>query len=297
MLFAGGVLLGCAALTVDVGQLYSERRQLQNGADAAALRPRASLLRSGGPARTPARTRLPSAPTAISNLSTMRTPRRLHAAFNTAFNATYDNGLCGRATTLAELCGPNGSLLDCPALPSCSRRTPPSRTSRCTTSPRPTVGQRILPTAFGRAVTGFSGARSPPVALVSRCDRRAGCAGQLHLGDRHDAPATSSITRVGDWRMQRHAADTIGGGVGAATTRRRSTELPGGSVYRLRRARPAPVARRRRRPRGAGRRLTRSSMLVQNPAWMAAPSRRPARRGKATHFRWLRCSDTTSEPV
>jgi hypothetical protein len=37
ILLAGGVLLGFAALVVDVGQLYAEREELQSGADAAAL--------------------------------------------------------------------------------------------------------------------------------------------------------------------------------------------------------------------------------------------------------------------
>lgn len=37
VLLAGGVLLGLAAVTVDVGLIYAERRELQNGADAAAL--------------------------------------------------------------------------------------------------------------------------------------------------------------------------------------------------------------------------------------------------------------------
>lgn len=37
ILLAGGVLLGMAALAVDVGQLYAEREELQSGADAAAI--------------------------------------------------------------------------------------------------------------------------------------------------------------------------------------------------------------------------------------------------------------------
>lgn len=37
ILLAGGVLLGMAALVVDVGQIFAEKRQLQNGADAVAL--------------------------------------------------------------------------------------------------------------------------------------------------------------------------------------------------------------------------------------------------------------------
>jgi hypothetical protein len=37
VLLAGGVLLGMGALTIDVGQIYQNRAELQNGADAAAL--------------------------------------------------------------------------------------------------------------------------------------------------------------------------------------------------------------------------------------------------------------------
>lgn len=36
-LLGGGVLLGCGAIVVDVGQLYTERAELQRGADAAAI--------------------------------------------------------------------------------------------------------------------------------------------------------------------------------------------------------------------------------------------------------------------
>src|SRR5687768_8076034 len=36
ILLGGGALLGAAALTVDVGNMFFERRQLQNGADATA---------------------------------------------------------------------------------------------------------------------------------------------------------------------------------------------------------------------------------------------------------------------
>ena len=37
VLLGGGVLLGLGAMVIDVGQLYQERAELQNGADAAAL--------------------------------------------------------------------------------------------------------------------------------------------------------------------------------------------------------------------------------------------------------------------
>ena len=37
VLIGGGVLFGMGALVIDVGQLYQNRAELQNGADAAAL--------------------------------------------------------------------------------------------------------------------------------------------------------------------------------------------------------------------------------------------------------------------
>src|SRR3954454_16226485 len=37
MLLGSGVLLGMAALTIDVGTLYQERAELQNGADAGSI--------------------------------------------------------------------------------------------------------------------------------------------------------------------------------------------------------------------------------------------------------------------
>ena len=45
VLLAGGVLLGMAALTVDVGLIHAERRELQNGADAGGAGRRAAVRR------------------------------------------------------------------------------------------------------------------------------------------------------------------------------------------------------------------------------------------------------------
>jgi hypothetical protein len=55
ILLGGGVLLGMAALAIDVGALYGERRQLQNSADAAAL-----SLAQDCAARSPACTTSPA---------------------------------------------------------------------------------------------------------------------------------------------------------------------------------------------------------------------------------------------
>ncbi|HYK68966.1 MAG TPA: TadE/TadG family type IV pilus assembly protein [Streptosporangiaceae bacterium] len=49
VLVAGGVLLGSAALVIDVGQIYQNRAELQNGADAAALGIARQCLHTQGP--------------------------------------------------------------------------------------------------------------------------------------------------------------------------------------------------------------------------------------------------------
>lgn len=49
VLVAGGVLLGSAALVIDVGQIYQNRAELQNGADAAALAVAKQCQQTQGP--------------------------------------------------------------------------------------------------------------------------------------------------------------------------------------------------------------------------------------------------------
>ncbi|MEP6648392.1 MAG: Tad domain-containing protein [Lapillicoccus sp.] len=166
VLFASGVLLGCAALTVDVGQLYSERRQLQNGADAAALS-LAQICAAGGACSFSDADSAALGANRISKLNNANA-KDDYAAFNSTFKASYDNGLCGRATALPSCAAPTGSLLDCPPLPSwlsANAAIPYVEVHNLTQTDA--SGNHILPTAFGRAVTGFSG------AAVSSCSRAA----------------------------------------------------------------------------------------------------------------------------
>ncbi len=104
VLFAGGVLMGVAALTVDVGQLYSERRQLQNGADAAALS-LAKVCATGGTCSYAGANALALGANRISNLNNVNA-RDDYAGFNAAFNGTYDNGLVRSGDGTTQLCGP-----------------------------------------------------------------------------------------------------------------------------------------------------------------------------------------------
>ena len=91
------VLFGFGALVIDVGALYAERRQLQNGADAAALggrrRLRRGRLRTSRPLRTPT-------PTANAN---------------------------DGAANVDEVCGSGPGLATCPTPPP----APPARPAGC----------------------------------------------------------------------------------------------------------------------------------------------------------------------
>jgi len=123
LLFASFVGMGVAALTVDVGQLYSERRSLQNGSDAAAR----SLAQTCYDDRTKCTyvgandTSLPAA-VRLKNLNNSNAGPDAKSAFDSAFNATYDNGLCARsdlsyALLLPPCVAPTASFGDCLTLP------------------------------------------------------------------------------------------------------------------------------------------------------------------------------------
>ena len=87
VLIGSGVLLGVAALVADVGQLYQNRAELQNGADAAALAVAKSCANGTCPASLPA-------------ASTIATP--LAAA-----NASK---LTGGKANVTSVCGANGAV-------------------------------------------------------------------------------------------------------------------------------------------------------------------------------------------
>ena len=128
-----GVLLGMAALSVDVGQLFAERRQLQNGADAAAL---AIARNCGNPART-----CPG------------------EAASTIASANANDG----ATGAGAVCGSGRGLPACPASPgpALTQCTPaPAGVEgwvRVTTTTATAGGGTLLPPVFARALAGNAG--------------------------------------------------------------------------------------------------------------------------------------------
>ena len=98
-LLIGTVLLGLGALVIDVGQLYQERAQLQNGADAAALAVAKSCILG---------TCTPS-----SALSTAQTYANENAADGVAGVGT----VCGYGDTLTACGASTGAMTACPSPP------------------------------------------------------------------------------------------------------------------------------------------------------------------------------------
>lgn len=130
-LLIGAVLLGMAALAVDVGQIYQNRAELQNGADAGALAVAQSCAQgscNGGLASN----------FAVANASKL-----------TGGNAAVDL-VCGSAAGLAACPASTGAITDCPP-------APPGSFVDVHTSTELANNSTLLPPVFS-GVLGFSGA-------------------------------------------------------------------------------------------------------------------------------------------
>ena len=126
ILIGGGVLFGMGAIVVDVGQLYSERAQLQNGADGGAL----------AVAKTCAQgTCTPGA-------------AQLYANSNSNDGRSAVDLVCGTGT-LAGCPGSTGKIYDCPPPPKAATNYVDVHTSTLTSS-----GSTLLPPSFARALLG-----------------------------------------------------------------------------------------------------------------------------------------------
>lgn len=144
VLLGGGVLLGMGALVIDVGELYQNRAELQNGADAAALAVAQSCA---------AGTCAPS----------------LAAQFATA-NASR---LTGGAAGVDLVCGSgsldtcpasSGAITDCPAAPSGANYVDVH------TSTRTAAGSSLLPPVFAALLLGNSGYQGSTVRACAQAE-------------------------------------------------------------------------------------------------------------------------------
>ena len=171
VLLAGNVLLGMAALAVDVGLLYVEREELQSGADAAAL----------AVAKVCAANRTACDGPAMEQIA-------VDYADRNARDEESDAAVCGRVLDS----GGHNLLPACDAGPSnltgCIGSPPPHPTPyvEVRTSTRLPDGSTALPPVFAGAVTGTDGvtvaacarvgwgpvteARVEPAMAISKCE-------------------------------------------------------------------------------------------------------------------------------
>lgn len=134
ILLSGGVLLGMGALVIDVGQLHSERAQLQNGADAAAL----------AVARGCAFGAASCDPSTSGTAAT-------YASANAKDGTSGVTVVCGRDAggKLTGCPASTGRLSDCPAAPAAGTAYVDVHTRT-----RQTDGTTLLPPVFARALIG-----------------------------------------------------------------------------------------------------------------------------------------------
>jgi hypothetical protein len=144
MLLATGVLLGMAALTVDVGQLYQERAELQNGADAGSLAVAKSCLT--GPACT---------------TGTAAT----YANLNAKDGVSAVTLVCGHDIKggLPGCPASSGTMVDCPTAPVTGTNYVDVHTATRTSG-----GSSLLPPVFARTLTGNAGYQGSTVHACAR---------------------------------------------------------------------------------------------------------------------------------
>ncbi|MFC0004187.1 pilus assembly protein TadG-related protein [Micromonospora siamensis] len=196
LLLGSGVLLGLAALVVDVGNLYVERAQLQGGADAAAVRvAQRCAVAPDGCASVPA--------------------------------DSLAEGYAGRnandGVAAAEVCGPRVGLGDCPAptgsLTDCVRAAPATGPYvEVHTGTRQRDGTTVLPPVFAQAVLDeFDGVR------VSTCARAA-----------WGAPARATVLPLAlsacDWNRYGRTPDGVGRSFPVYDETASTTCAPGGGT-------------------------------------------------------------------
>lgn len=127
VLLGGGVLMGLGALVIDVGQLYQERAQLQNGADAAAMAVAKTCVLG---------TCTPSAAASYAN-------------GNAADGSAAVSQVCGSGILGACSGGGGGALTDCPSNPAAGTNYVDVRTAT-----QQSGGGTLLPPVFARSLTG-----------------------------------------------------------------------------------------------------------------------------------------------
>ena len=145
VLIGGGVLLGLGALAIDVGQLYQNRAELQNGADAGALAVAESCALG-------ICTTVPANTYATGNASSL-----------TGGRAGVDL-VCGSGTGMSACPATSGAPYDCPVNPSAGTNYVDVYTSTRTPS------GSLLPPVFARTLLGNSSYSGTNVKACSQAE-------------------------------------------------------------------------------------------------------------------------------
>ncbi|NGY66220.1 hypothetical protein G7043_45770 [Lentzea sp. NEAU-D13] len=145
ILLGFGVLLGMGAIVIDVGFIYQERAELQNGADAGAL--------------AVARGCATGASTCLVNKA------NYYANHNAKDGVSTVDKVCGfdGDGVLSSCPAPTGKITDCPAKPSSGTKYVDVHTSTQTAG-----GDTLLPPSFARALAGNASYEGSRVLACAR---------------------------------------------------------------------------------------------------------------------------------
>jgi Flp pilus assembly protein TadG len=142
ILVSTGVLVGMGAIVVDAGQIYSARAQMQNAADAAALKIAQACAST---IRGTACTTNPADPTTAAYAAA-----NPYAANNAMDGKAHISAVCGSgAAALSTTCPSDKTTLYCPT-------TPTGNFVEVHTQTGSSAANTLLPPAFGKALLGGS---------------------------------------------------------------------------------------------------------------------------------------------
>ena len=172
-LLGGGVILGFTALSVDVGSLMFERRQLQAGADAAAMSlAKTCASASAATISTECSAGNAAAMNILQELNNLNNYRDDTGGFQSqpldGSGKGYPQGVCGSGAAAAGLppCpSPGGGLSECPPIPDYITANGVPYVEAHTQS-KEANGTSLLPTSFIKTLVG--GSTGNTVAACSR---------------------------------------------------------------------------------------------------------------------------------
>lgn len=176
----GTVLLGLAALVIDVGQLYEERAQLQSGADAAAL--------------AVAKLCIDSTCTPSSARSTAQT----YANDNSSDGSSGVGTICGNGGTLTACGTSSGAMTACPSPPSSGNYVDVN------TSTKTSGGATVIAPLFANELLGNSSYSGTTVQACSQVEW--GSSG----GSTYSGLLTAFTTTACQWDKQSSAGYIFG---------------------------------------------------------------------------------------